>query len=60
MNSILLNQIQDIESYWKFPISDTYQQILLEHIQECPMFEVEYFKPQEQEAIYLYLTIVLT
>ncbi|QOW45964.1 MULTISPECIES: hypothetical protein [Acinetobacter] len=53
MNSILLNQIQNIESYWKFPISDTYQQILLEHIQECPMFEVEYFDEYEQEEIYI-------
>ncbi|WP_111857990.1 SMI1/KNR4 family protein [Acinetobacter sp. CFCC 10889] len=53
MTQILLNQIRDIEKYWKFPIPNAYQNILLEQIQEHLIYEIEYFDEHEQEEIYI-------
>ena len=50
---IFLNQIRNIEKYWKFPIPNAYQNILFEKIQELPIYEIEYFDEHEQEEIYI-------
>lgn len=54
MDRCIVNQLKEIEDYWKFSISIAYQKILIEIIQLHAIYEVEYLCQDHELYISFY------